>query len=154
MENIIDQKWTELSKCINEFELEYHRLANYYKLSDSSFWTLYELYCNEDGCTQKELYTDWCLNKQTINSSVKALTKEGYIKLEYLDDSKKFKKLKLTEKGKEIAKNTVGKVIELEKEVFKKTDEKEMEMVINFFKNQTTALKNKVNIIIEKRSKE
>ncbi len=118
MKSNIEQKWVILSKCINEFETEYHKLANYYKLSDSSFWVLYELYNNEDGCTQKELYTDWCLNKQTVNSSVRYLTNEGYIMLEYLDNSKKFKKIKLTKKGKEIAKNTVGKVMELEKKAF------------------------------------
>ncbi len=150
MKSNIEQKWVILSKCINEFETEYHKLANYYKLSDSSFWVLYELYNNEDGCTQKELYTDWCLNKQTVNSSVRYLTNEGYIMLEYLDNSKKFKKIKLTKKGKEIAKNTVGKVMELEKKAFQEIDENEMDIVIDFFKKQTTTLKNEANKVIKK----
>ena len=150
MKDSIEQKWVILSKCINEFETEYHKLANYYKLSDSSFWVLYELYNNEDGCTQKELYTDWCLNKQTVNSSVRYLTNEGYIMLEYLDNSKKFKKIKLTKKGKEIAKNTVGKVMELEKKAFQEIDENEMDIVIDFFKKQTTTLKNEANKVIKK----
>lgn len=150
MKGNIEKKWVILSKCINEFETEYHKLANFYKLSDSSFWILYELYYNAQGCTQKELYTDWCLNKQTVNSSVKYLSNKGYIMLEHLDNSKKSKKLKLTEKGKEIAKRTVGKVMELEANAFKNINENEMDIVINFFKKQTISLKNEANKIIKK----
>jgi len=79
----------------NEFDEEYHKLASYYKLSDSSFWILYELYQNKNGCTQKELYTDWYLNKQTINSSVKYLINKKYIMVEYLDNNKKSKIVKI-----------------------------------------------------------
>ena len=148
MKQNINQKWEMICKYMNEFEIEYHKLASYYKLSDSSFWILYELYENKEGCTQKELYTEWCLNKQTINSSVKYLTKEGYIALENLDNSKKFKKLKLTEEGMKLAKNTIGKVMKLEEKAFENIDENEIDRVINFFKKQTTAFKNKVKKVI------
>lgn len=148
MKQNINQKWEMICKYMNEFEIEYHKLASYYKLSDSSFWILYELYENKEGCTQKELYTEWCLNKQTINSSVKYLTKEGYIALENLDNSKKFKKLKLTEEGRKLAKNTIGKVMKLEEKAFENIDENEIDRVINFFKKQTTAFKNEVRKVI------
>lgn len=148
MKQNINQKWEMICKYMNEFEIEYHKLASYYKLSDSSFWILYELYENKEGCTQKELYTEWCLNKQTINSSVKYLTKEGYIALENLDNSKKFKKLKLTEEGMKLAKNTIGEVMKLEERAFENIDENEMNIVINFFKKQTTAFKNEVKKVI------
>lgn len=148
MKQNINQKWEMICKYMNEFEIEYHKLASYYKLSDSSFWILYELYENKEGCTQKELYTEWCLNKQTINSSVKYLTKEGYIELENLDNSKKFKKLKLTEEGMKLAKNTIGEVMKLEERAFENIDENEMNIVINFFKKQTTTFKNEVKEVI------
>ena len=144
MKQNINQKWEMICKYMNEFEIEYHKLASYYNLSDSSFWILYELYENKEGCTQKELYTEWCLNKQTINSSVKYLTKEGYIALENFDNSKKFKKLKLTEEGMKLAKNTIGKVIKLEERAFENINENEMDIVINFFKKQTISFKNEV----------
>ena len=148
MKQNINQKWEMICKYMNEFEIEYNKLASYYKLSDSSFWILYELYENKEGCTQKELYTEWCLNKQTINSSVKYLTKEGYIALENLDNSKKFKKLKLTEEGMKLAKNTIGKVMKLEEKAFENIDENEMDRVINFFKKQTISFKNEVRKVI------
>ena len=150
MKSNIEQQWRKICKYMNEFQEEYHKLSSYYKLADSSFWILYELYQNEDGCTQKELYTDWCLNKQTINSSVKYLINEGYIMLEYLDNSKKSKKLKLTKKGKEIAKMSVGKVMKLETKAFENIDENEMEITINFLEKQSMSFKNEVNKVIKK----
>lgn len=149
MKNSINQKWEIICKSMNEFDIEYHKLANLYNLSDSSFWILYDLYENEDGCTQKEFYTEWSLNKQTINSSVKYLINKGYVALECLDDNKKSKKLRLTEKGREMSKNTVGKVMELEEKAFGNIDENEMNMVINFFEKQLESFKNQVDEIIK-----
>ena len=149
MKNSINQKWEMICKSMNEFDIEYHKLANLYNLSDSSFWILYDLYENEDGCTQKEFYTEWSLNKQTINSSVKYLINKGYVALQCLDDNKKSKKLRLTEKGREMSKNTVGKVMELEEKAFGNIDENEMNMVINFFEKQVESFKNQVDEIIK-----
>ncbi len=150
MKDSIEQKWVMICKYMNEFDEEYHKLASYYKLSDSSFWILYELYQNKNGCTQKELYTDWYLNKQTINSSVKYLINKKYIMVEYLDNNKKSKRLKLTNKGKKMAKNTVGRVMRLETKVFKDIDENEMDRVINFFRKQTILFKGEVSKVIKR----
>ncbi len=150
MKDSIEQKWVMICKYMNEFDEEYHKLASHYKLSDSSFWILYELYQNKNGCTQKELYTDWYLNKQTINSSVKYLINKKYIMVEYLDNNKKSKRLKLTNKGKKMAKNTVGRVMRLETKVFKDIDENEMDRVINFFRKQTILFKGEVSKVIKR----
>lgn len=154
MKSSINQKWEMICKSMNEFETEYHKLANYYHLSDSSFWILYELYQNEKGCTQKELYTDWNMNKQTINSSVKYLTSKGYITLEYLDDNKKSKKIRITENGRKMAKQTIGRVIEMEEKAFEGIDEKKMELVIDFFKEQAESFKKEVNKVIQGKENE
>lgn len=149
MSENISEKWNMICKYMNEFDEQYHKLAVFYKLSDSSFWILYELYSNEEGCTQKELYSDWYLNKQTINSSVKYLINNKYVTLEYVENNKKLKRLKLTKKGKELAQKTVGIVMELEENAFKEIDEKEMNTVINFLKKQALSFKSEVKQIIK-----
>lgn len=149
MSSKINQNWKAICKSMNDLEWQYHLLANYYGLSDSSFWILYELYENKEGCTQKDLCDDWALNKQTINSAVKGLIKDGYVVLENSEDSKKTKILRLTEEGRDIAKNTVGKAMNLEKRAFKNINENEMTKVVRFFEKQTLALKNEVNNTIK-----
>lgn len=149
MSSKINQDWKAICKYMNDLEWQYHLLAKYYGLSDSSFWVLYELYENKEGCTQKDLCDDWALNKQTINSAVKGLIKDGYVVLEDSEDSKKTKMLRLTEEGRNIAKNTVGKAMNLEKRAFKNINENEMTKVVRFFEKQTLALKNEVNNTIK-----
>lgn len=150
MKDSINQKWEIICKNMNEFDIEYHKLASFYNLSDSSFWILYALNENKEGCTQKELYTDWCVNKQTINSSIKYLQNKGYITLEHYGDNKKLKKVCLTNAGKNLVSNTIGKVVKVEEKAFKKINEKEMDMVIKFLKEQANSFKEEVNEFIKK----
>lgn len=70
--------------------------------------------------------------------------------VEYLDNNKKSKRLKLTNKGKKMAKNTVGRVMRLETKVFKDIDENEMDRVINFFRKQTILFKGEVSKVIKR----
>lgn len=117
---------------MNEFDIEYHKLASFYNLSDSSFWILYALNENKEGCTQKELYTDWCVNKQTINSSIKYLQNKGYITLEHYGDNKKLKRICLTNSGKNLVKDTMGEVNKIEEKAFKKPMKKKWIWLLNF----------------------
>lgn len=141
MKSIIDKKWDNVCKIIKEFDETYHKIAMHYNLSDSSFWILYALYQKKDGCTQKELCTDWYINKQTINSAIRYLQNKGYITLNYEENNKKYKRVSITKKGLEIAKQTVGKAMQIEEKAFKNIDEKEMELAINFFRKQLKSLK-------------
>lgn len=142
MKSIIDKKWDDVCKIMKGFDEAYHKIATYYNLSDSSFWILYALYQKKEGCTQKELCTDWYINKQTINSSIRYLQNKGYITLNYEENNKKYKRVSITEKGLEIAKQTVGKAMKIEEKAFKNIDEKEMDIAINFFRKQLESLKN------------
>lgn len=150
MKNSINQKWEMIYKSMNEFDIEYHKLASFYNLSDSSFWILYALNENKEGCTQKELYTDWCVNKQTINSSIKYLQNKGYITLQHYVDNKKLKKVCLTKQGKAIIDNTIANVNEIEKRALKKINEEKMDIVIKFLKEQANYFKDEVSGFLEK----
>lgn len=144
MKSNIDKKWDIVCKIMKEFDEAYHKIAMHYNLSDSSFWILYALYEKKEGCTQKELCTDWYINKQTINSSIKYLQSKGYITLHYEENNKKYKKVCLTDNGLEIANQTISKAMQIEKNAFKNIDEKEMDIAINFFKKQLTSLKDEI----------
>lgn len=141
MENNINEAWDSICRIMKEVDEIYHKIATYYNLSDSSLWVLYVLYQKIEGCTQKELSTDWYMNKQTINSSIKYLKNKEYIALNYEQNNKKFKIITLTEKGRELADKTVKKVIEIEKRVFENVDEKEMSIVLNFLRNKLRIFK-------------
>lgn len=144
----INEKWIVISKINKEFDDLYHKIAVHYNLSDSSFWILYTLYENRQGCTQKQICSEWCFSKQTINSAIKDLIKKQYIVLKYENDNRKNKIICLTQEGLEIAKNTIEKVIEVENIAFSKVDRKDFDFVIHFFQVQLSSFKEEINKII------
>lgn len=148
MAKAVNEKWALINQLNKEIDDLYHRAAIYYNLSDSAFWILYTLYQNKQGCTQKEICSDWYFSKQTINSAIKELEKKEYISLNYESNNRKSKRIVLTPKGIEIAKNTVGKIIEAENIAFSKTNEKELDKVIEFFQVQLSNFKEEINKIV------
>lgn len=140
MNSIIAANLEEFEKTDKEFHNLYHKLAVYFNLSDTVFRILYVLYNNEtESITQKELCDGWYFNKQTINSAVKNMQLQGYITLELQENNRKNKKIKLSEKGKELAENTVKKVMKIEYEAFKNFNE--MNRLIELYKKQYDLLK-------------
>ena len=67
----------EINQLCNESDGLYHDIAQSYGLSDSIYWILYILYYNDCPVSQTELCSNWYYSKQTVNSSISAMTKKG-----------------------------------------------------------------------------
>lgn len=59
--------------------------------------------CDNEGINQKELSERLKIGKATTTKAVKSLMESGYVKREKYEDDKRFYKLYLTDKGREIA---------------------------------------------------
>lgn len=66
----------EINQLCNESDGLYHDIAQSYGLSDSIYWILYILYYNDCPVSQTELCSNWYYSKQTVNSSISAMTKK------------------------------------------------------------------------------
>ena len=69
------------NRLFKEMDDLYHELARRAGLSDSAFDILYTLCMTGDGCLQKDICAFSFLSKQTINSSIRKLEREGLIRL-------------------------------------------------------------------------
>ena len=148
MKENINRKWATITKMNKEIEEIYHKIAKHYNMSDTCFWVLYILYERNEPCTQKEMCAYWSYTKQTINSAIKTLEQIGYIQKGYEENGKTNKKIYLTKRGKEVAKNTVKEIIEIEDRVYKSIDEKELDMVINLLQRPLELLREETKKII------
>ncbi len=81
----------------------YEEWAKLYGLSLNNVLVLYSLYESKGSCTQKSISHEWSIPKQTINTILKGLSANGYIKLSADTADKRSKLLKLTPKGKAYA---------------------------------------------------
>ena len=78
----------------------YHDYASKFGLSDISFWILYVLCESDKVYTQNHIADLWHFPRQSINSAVSSLVKQGYVSLEKLSAGNS-KAIKLTEDGRE-----------------------------------------------------
>lgn len=87
-------------------------------------------------------YTESGASKQTINSALRKLETEGIVYLEIFEGRKK--KVYLTDKGRQLAEDTVFRVIEAENEIFASWSDEEKRIYIDLTQRYLTDFKEKV----------
>lgn len=108
------QQLREFNEILKETDAIYDNLAKQSGLSDCAFWIMYALRDSEGECTQKELCEQWTFSKQTVNSAIKNLEKNGYIVLTASNEDKRSKHIRLNEQGILFAKENIDFVFRLE----------------------------------------
>lgn len=106
----------EFNRLYKELDDLYHDIALKLGLSDSALTIFYAICELGDGCLQKDICDQSFCSKQTINSSIRKLEREGIL---YLQRGKgKNMHIYLTEQGREFVEKRVGPAIEMESQAF------------------------------------
>ena len=138
-------------KMLNDL---YHNYAINLNLSDTALWILYIAWIHQDGCTQKDICEMWYYTKQTINTALKNLEKQGYIKLVPMLENRKSKKILFTDSGKIFAKKVITPLLEAETISFSKLSEKERNDLVYLSQKRTMLFEKEIEKTISKISKE
>ena len=131
LENSNRQYILAYNQLLKECDNIYHDAAVRAGLSDCAFWILYSLHDADHTITQSEIGDNASMPRQTVNSALKKLEKDGYLTLEKVN-GKMGKAIHLTEQGTEFAETHIAPVAaaeeracisftDVEKEVFLKT---------------------------------
>lgn len=140
MKNNSSKRMLEFNEAMKENNDLYSNLAKKFKMSDCMLWILYILREENKVLTQSDICNMMCIPKQTVNSSLKKMEAEGYIELLNIND-KRSKQVSFTEKGLDLANNTVDIIISKENNALSKMDEKEQELLINLLRKFNDLLK-------------
>ena len=140
MSKHLSKKMLELNEIMKETDDLYRNLAKKFKMSDCMIWILYILREDDRSVTQSDICNMRYMPKQTVNSSLKKMEAEGYIELLNIND-KRSKQVCLTEKGVDLANNTVDIIISKENNALSKMDKEEQALFINLFKKYKDLLK-------------
>lgn len=140
MSKHLSKKMLELNEIMKETDDLYRNLAKKFKMSDCMIWILYILREDNRSVTQSDICNMMYMPKQTVNSSLKKMESEGYIELLNIND-KRSKQVCLTEKGVDLANNTVDIIISKENNALSKMDKEEQALFINLFKKYKDLLK-------------
>ncbi len=146
MDNTVQNQIVQFNRLFKRYDDIYRRAAKNFDLPELALWILYVLRENNE-CTQKDIVDQLLQSKQSINSSIKMLEQDGYVKLEYSEKNRKNKYVHLTEKGATLSVSTANKIVEAENRAFKALDATELETLLKLFERLSTSLNNEMGKI-------
>lgn len=143
MEFIINAQMKRFNLLISEIDAAYHDAALKLGMSDSAMLILYTI-CSCDGeCLLGDITSG--VSKQTVNSALRKLEADDVVCSEVFEGRKK--KVYLTEKGRQLVKDTVLRVIKVENEIFDSWSEEEKSIYINLTQRYLADFKKKIREI-------
>ena len=119
----------------------YHNVAVKYGLSDTAMWVLYNIYLASDVITQQELCRQCFFAKQTVNTAITSLIKNGYVELESIPGTRNHKKIMLTAKGVKLTEVTIKPLVEAEKCAYAVLNSEEIKAYLDMTTRLTVSLR-------------
>ena len=134
----------QFTEIYNQYNGFYHSYAAAQGFSDTAFWILYLLCKEEKSYSQNELAEELCIAKQTVNSAVAKLMKEGYLQLISRKGQRQGKYIVLTETGKERCRECILPLLNAEKKSMEKLGEAEAVHLLKLFQTRLQYLQAEV----------
>lgn len=141
MKPIYSKEMTEVNRLYKETDSIYTKYATSHGISITTLCVLYSLYTTKAPCTQTQMVEDWGIPMQTINSCLKALEKSGAVRLEFLEGSRKSKRICLTQQGETIADRIIAPMIRSENEAFGALTQEEQQMLLKITQKHNALLR-------------
>ncbi|MDO4719504.1 MAG: winged helix-turn-helix transcriptional regulator [Peptostreptococcaceae bacterium] len=146
----IEKQVSEINLIFKELDSVYHQMAKKNHLSDCAFWILYLLYDRDKSYSQNSLCEELSYSKQTINSTISKLKKDGFLTLQMIPQTRNRKEIILTERGVQVADEVIGKVKKIEYKAFSKLTEQERKLYLHlsrmFVENFNEEFSKSINI--------
>lgn len=143
----IGTQLTEYNRLYKENSAIYHDVCNRFGLSDSTFWILYTLRAEEPPITQSDICITLFQPRQTVNSSLKKLEREGLLTLSG-EGGRRGKPVSLTPRGLELAAKTVDRVIESEQQALLDLSPDEQKHLLDAMRRYNAMLNTRMHDIL------
>ena len=130
----LDSFWREQNQL-------YRDVATSFGISESASSILYAIFlAGEKGISQRDICMQMCIGKQTVNSSIHKLEREGVVVLES-GPGRRGLLSHLTPVGLELAERTIVPMIEAELAALREFDDRELELALLLGRRYTDALR-------------
>ena len=137
------------NQLLKECDTVYHAAAVRSGLSDCAFWILYSVQDTKRTYTQSEICDSSSLPRQTVNSALKKLEKDGYLTLQRIE-GKISKSIHLTEQGHAFVQKYIKPVMEAEDRACELFSDEEKKLFLNIFRTLVDRLNEEIsNVILE-----
>lgn len=140
----------DMKRCnhlLSEIDSVYHDMSKALGFSDSEMQVLYTVYGNGGSVPLREITACSGVSKQTLNSALRKLEKQGTVELIASDG--KCKTVCLTAEGAVLCDGTVSRMIDAENDVLSSWDPKDVEMYVSLMQRFLDDMKIKAKEICE-----
>lgn len=122
IENYIKQ----LDNQMKEYDWIYHEFAAKCGLSDTAMWILYLISDETQSYTQQDLCRQCHFPKQTINTALNNLVKNGQAALEPIPGTRNSKRIILTDSGRKLIEATIDRLKKAENAAYRTFTDEEL----------------------------
>ena len=135
----------KMNLLYSEIDSIYHTAALRLKLTDSALAVLYVLRTEENQCSISDICKVTGIGKQTINSALRKMEREGIILLKAMDGRKKT--VTLTEKGAALSMTTADRLIDAENQAIADWSSDEISEYLRLMRKFRDCLKKEIDNI-------
>lgn len=96
-------------------------------ISENEFWLWYILILADGEHSQQDICNTWSFSKQTINTIVNRMVREGYAALEVVPGTRNRKNIHLTPAGRQYGESVILPVIQAEQRALDRMEPAELE---------------------------
>ena len=138
-ESVMANLFETYNQIICEMGVDYHNAAVQLGLSDSEFNILYTLYIEGSGTNQSVLYKKSGVARSTVNSAIRKM--EGKEWIDLVPGTGRNTRVMLTAAGEAAIAQTVGRIVDIEKQIFSDFSEEEQQTLIRLNRHFETHFK-------------
>lgn len=145
---LTDNKLRHINGMLSEISSIYEKLLSSRNVPEGVFIVMSSILDLGEGCLQKEISEISYLNKKTVNSTIKKLQKEEYIKLQ----AGKYPNMHiyLTDKGKEYMRENIIPIIEVESKALELMPSKEFDTLVESYRKYIDNFREHVEMFAER----
>ena len=141
-----DQTKTTINYMMSEVKAIYHEAAVRMGIADSVQNVLYAICANGEQCPQSDIYKQTGISRQTINSAIRKLERDGIVCLRQGRGRNTI--VCLTEKGEAFAKEKIYPLFEIENKIWEGWSKEEQETYLLLTEKYRDGLKRYIKAIL------
>lgn len=130
---------------MNELTGIYRTAVSKHGVSETEFWIWYILILTDGSHSQQDICNTWSFSKQTVNTIVGHMVKNGYVTLDVVPGTRNRKNICLTEAGRKYGENIVMPIANAEQRTMDRMSAAEFAVCITVLEKYIKILKEEIN---------
>lgn len=120
----------EIMTLLKIYDKLYYEWSKNSGMPETAFYILMTVWEKDGSCTQSDICEYWSYSRQTVNSAIRLLENDGFLKLVQQESGRK-KTIALSEAGEQYAARYIAPLLKLDDDVWEDIPKEERDVCIS-----------------------